>query len=84
MEELPVLCKLIVMMGTLIYDFIEKPFKRADVEKVVFRVLEMVVRSNDLPQMIFLYGAHSKEVEQQKKFIGLLHAISAIGSKEIA
>lgn len=66
------------------YDFIEKPFKRADVEKVVFRVLEMVVRSNDLPQMIFLYGAHSKEVEQQKKFIGLLHAISAIGSKEIA
>ena len=44
----------------------------------------MVVRNNDLPQMIFLYGANSKEVEQQKKFIGLLHAISAIGSKEIA
>lgn len=67
-----------------VYDFIEKPFKRADVEKVVSRVLEMAVRNNDLPRMIFLYGIHSKEVKQQKKFIGLLHAISAIGSKEIA
>lgn len=59
-----------------VHDFVEKPFKRADVEKAVHRVLEMAIRNNDLPKMIFLYGKESKEVKQQQKFVGLLQALS--------
>lgn len=59
-----------------VHEFIEKPFKRSDVESAVHRVLEMTVRNNDLPKMIFLYGKDSKEVKQQKKFVGLLQALS--------
>ncbi|MDO9181809.1 MAG: response regulator [Bacteriovorax sp.] len=64
-----------IKLGVL--DFVEKPFKRADIEQAVHRVLEMTVRSNDLTNLIFIFGLESKEVKQQKKLIGLLQAISA-------
>lgn len=59
-----------------VHDFVDKPFKRADVENAVHRVLEMTVRNNDLPKIMFLYGKDSKEVKQQQKFVGLLQAMS--------
>lgn len=60
-----------------VQDFVTKPFKRADVEQAVHRVLEMSVRNNDLTNMIFLFGKDSNEVKKQRKLIGLLQAISA-------
>lgn len=57
--------------------FVEKPFKRVDVEMAIHRVLEIAVRNNDLNNMIFLFGKESKEVKQQRKLIGLLQVISA-------
>jgi CheY-like chemotaxis protein len=60
-----------------VQDFVEKPFKKADVELAVYRVLEIAVRNNDLPGLITKYGVESSEVKQQKKLIGLLQAISA-------
>lgn len=60
-----------------VQSFVEKPFKRADVEMAIHRVLEITVRNNDLNNMIFLFGKDSKEVKQQRKLIGLLQAISA-------
>jgi YesN/AraC family two-component response regulator len=59
-----------------VQDFVEKPFKKWDIEMAVHRVLEMAVRSNDLTNLIFLFGIESKEVKRQKKLIGLLQAIS--------
>lgn len=60
-----------------IHDFVDKPFKKADVESAVHRVLEISVRENDLSEMIKKFGEDSSEVKQQKKMIGLLQAISA-------
>ncbi len=59
------------------HDFVEKPFKRDEIEMAVYRVLEMSVRNNNLPDLIKKNGFESQEVLQQKKLIGLLQAISA-------
>lgn len=64
-----------------VQDFVEKPFKKADIEMVVYRVLEVAARSKDLTNLIFLFGMESKEVKQQKKLIGLLQAINAQSKK---
>lgn len=63
-----------------VHDFVDKPFKKADVENAVHRVLEMTIRNNDLPKIMFLYGKESKEVKQQQKFVGLLQAMSVQSS----
>lgn len=60
-----------------VQDFVEKPFKKAEVEMAVYRALEIAVRNNDLPDMVLRFGAESTQVRQQKKLIGLLQAISA-------
>lgn len=60
-----------------VHDFVEKPFKRLELEMAVYRVLEMSVRNNNLPDLIKKHGSDSQEVLQQKKLIGLLQAISA-------
>jgi CheY-like chemotaxis protein len=58
-------------------DFVEKPFKKVDVESAVYRVLEIVVRNKNLPELINRFGRDSQEVKKQEKLIGLLQAISA-------
>lgn len=66
-----------------VQDFIEKPFKKKDVEMAIYRVLEVSVRSNTLPDLISKYGVESYEVKQQRKMIGLLQVLNAKGlSKE--
>jgi YesN/AraC family two-component response regulator len=60
-----------------VQDFVEKPFKKADVEMAVHRVLEIAVRTNALPSLISQFGLESAEVKQQKKLVGLFQAISA-------
>lgn len=60
-----------------VQDFVEKPFKKIDVEMAVHRALEMSVRINDLPELIVKFGQDSSEVKHQKKLIGLLQAISS-------
>jgi YesN/AraC family two-component response regulator len=60
-----------------VQDFVEKPFKKVDVEMAVHRVLEMSVRNNNLPDLISRFGIDSAEVKHQNKMIGLLQAISA-------
>lgn len=60
-----------------VHDFVEKPFKKIEVEMAVHRVLEIAVRSNNLPELITKYGADSSQVRHQRKLIGLLKAISA-------
>ena len=57
--------------------YVEKPFTVEEVEQAVFKTLEIEIRKNNLPNMIFLFGLESKEVSKQKKFIGLLQAVSA-------
>lgn len=60
-----------------VQDFVEKPFKKADVEMAIHRALEIAVRNNDLPDLVSRFGSESTQVRQQKKLIGLLQAISA-------
>jgi YesN/AraC family two-component response regulator len=62
-----------------VQDYVEKPFKKAELVMVVHRVLEIAVRKNDLHDLILKFGEESPEVKQQKKLIGLLQAINAKG-----
>jgi DNA-binding NtrC family response regulator len=60
-----------------VQDFIEKPFKKVDLEMAVHRSLEVGVRNNNLSDLVNKFGADSFEVKKQQKLIGLLKAISA-------
>jgi YesN/AraC family two-component response regulator len=60
-----------------VQDFIEKPFKKSDLEMAVHRSLEVAVRNNSLSDLSIKYGSESFEVKKQQKLIGLLKAISA-------
>lgn len=60
-----------------VQDFIEKPFKKIDLEMAVHRSLEVAVRNNSLSELSIKYGSESFEVKKQQKLIGLLKAISA-------
>ena len=60
-----------------IQNYIEKPFRAADLEAAVHRALEISTRENDLPELISKYGNDSTEVIHQRKMIGLLTALNS-------
>lgn len=60
-----------------IQNFVEKPFKKEDIEMAVYRALEISVREKGLLDLINKFGENSPEVKQQHKLIGLLQALSS-------
>jgi DNA-binding NtrC family response regulator len=60
-----------------VQDFVEKPFKKKEIEMAIFRSLEIASRNNHIPDLILKFGEESIEVKKQQKRIGLLKAISA-------
>lgn len=60
-----------------VQDFIEKPFKKNEIEMAIHRSLEIASRNKNMADLILKFGEESIEVKKQQKMIGLLKAIGA-------
>lgn len=64
-----------------VVDFLEKPFRKRDLENCVYRAIEMSVRSNSLYELVQKFGQDSKEVLKAKRLMGLLQVLNSEGTK---
>lgn len=65
----------VLKLGVL--DYVEKPFKRKDLEKAILRTLQVAMRTHGLQDLVAIHGPESEEVKKMKKLIGLFRIMNA-------